>query len=158
LTTGLALAFAFSSKYTTILLPVAVVIAVIMRQSYASGCANQDHTSACVVAALVVHAGACVECEPRLDLVCLPAAARSVGAQGSAVWRLEARGDFFGGQAALASPILFIMMSIAVGGRASVAAQRRSDSRWRCWPAVSFTFSYIAACVSAVEPNWPAPR
>lgn len=77
--------------------------------------------------------------------------------QGSALraaWRHE--GDFFGGQAALASPILFIMLAIAVG-----RGLRRSadDARFvlAMVATISFCFFVYSAIRQRVEPNWPAP-
>jgi undecaprenyl-diphosphatase len=70
-----------------------------------------------------------------------------------AAWRHE--GDFFGGQAALASPIIFVMLAIAVG-----RALRRSADDVRYVLAVvatlSFGFFVYSALRQRVEPNWPA--
>src|SRR5207249_3926922 len=77
--------------------------------------------------------------------------------QGSALraaWRHE--GDFFGGQAALASPILFIMLAVTTG-----RSLRRDAPGARFVLAVvalvSFGFFVYSALRQRVEPNWPAP-
>ncbi len=78
--------------------------------------------------------------------------------QGSALvaaWKHE--GDFFGGQAALASPILFVMMAIAVGDRSTRRRRTRSDSCSAIVALVSFAFFVYSAFRQRVEPNWPAP-
>jgi undecaprenyl-diphosphatase len=87
-----------------------------------------------------------------------------------AAWRHE--GDFFGGQAGLASPILFIMMAIATyqaarGKTADPSPAARDDSRLAARAdgrfvlavvaIVSFSFFVYSALRQRVEPNWPAP-
>ena len=155
--TGVALGLAFSSKYTSILLPVAVVVAVVVRRELRERLREPGPYVACVVAALVFipvlawnasHGWISFVFQLRHGLS---------APQGSALvaaWKHE--GDFFGGQAALASPILFIMMAIAVG-----AALRRGATAVRFTLAmlafVSFAFFIYSAVRQRVEPNWPAP-
>jgi 4-amino-4-deoxy-L-arabinose transferase-like glycosyltransferase len=155
--TGVALGVAFSSKYTSILLPVAVVLAVLSRTELRARLREPGPYVACVVAALVFtpvlvwnssHGWISFVFQLRHGLS---------APQGSALlaaWKHE--GDFFGGQAALASPILFIMMAIAVG-----RALRRGESSVRFTLAmlalVSFAFFIYSAVRQRVEPNWPAP-
>ena len=155
--TGATLGLAFSSKYTSILLPVAVVVAVLMRGELRARLGEAGPYVACVVAALVFtpvlvwnanHGWISFVFQLRHGLS---------APQGSALlaaWKHE--GDFFGGQAALASPILFIMMAIAVG-----VALRRSATAVRFTLAmlalVSFAFFIYSAVRQRVEPNWPAP-
>ena len=155
--TGAGLGLAFSSKYTSILLPVAVVVAVMVRGELRARLREPGPYVACVVAAVVFspvlfwnasHGWISFVFQLRHGLS---------APQGSALvaaWKHE--GDFFGGQAALASPILFIMMAIAVG-----AALRRSASAVRFALAtiavISFSFFIYSAVRQRVEPNWPAP-
>jgi undecaprenyl-diphosphatase len=155
--TGAALGLAFSSKYTSILLPVAVVVAVVVRRDLRERLREPGPYVACVVAALVFipvlawnarHGWISFVFQLRHGLS---------APQGSALvaaWKHE--GDFFGGQAALASPILFIMMAIAVG-----AGARRGATAVRFTLAmlalVSFAFFIYSAVRQRVEPNWPAP-
>jgi undecaprenyl-diphosphatase len=77
--------------------------------------------------------------------------------QGSALraaWRHE--GDFFGGQIALASPILFFLLAIAAG---RALRRRASDAAFVLGvvTTVSFCFFVYSALRQRVEPNWPAP-
>ncbi len=155
--TGAVLGIAFSSKYTSILLPVAVVVAVLMRGDLRARLGEAGPYVACVVAALVFtpvlvwnanHGWISFVFQLRHGLS---------APQGSALlaaWKHE--GDFFGGQAALASPILFIMMAIAVS-----SALRRGATAVRFTLAmlalVSFAFFIYSAVRQRVEPNWPAP-
>jgi 4-amino-4-deoxy-L-arabinose transferase-like glycosyltransferase len=155
--TGVALGLAFSSKYTSIFLPVAVLIAVLVHPELRGRLRESGPYLACVVAALVFtpvlvwnvrHGWISFVFQVRHGLS---------APQGSALvaaWKHE--GDFFGAQAALASPILFIMMAIAV-----VAALRRGGSGVRFMLAtvalVSFGFFVYSALRQRVEPNWPAP-
>src|SRR5207237_7699180 len=78
---------------------------------------------------------------------------RSEGSALRAAWRHE--GDFFGGQAGLASPILFIMLAVAVW------RSLRNTTGARFMLAVvaliSFGFFAYSALRQRVEPNWPAP-
>ena len=155
--TGVGLGLAFSSKYTSILLPVAVVVAVVVRDELRARLREPGPYVACVVAAVVFspvlfwnasHGWISFVFQLRHGLS---------APQGSALvaaWKHE--GDFFGGQAALASPILFIMMAIAVG-----AGLRRGASAVRFALAtialISFSFFIYSAVRQRVEPNWPAP-
>ena len=155
--TGATLGLAFSSKYTSILLPVAVVVAVVARRELRPRLREPGPYVACIVAALVFtpvliwnshHGWISFVFQLRHGLS---------APQGSALfaaWRHE--GDFFGGQAGLVSPILFIMMAIAAG-----AALRRTATPQRFTLAilalVSFVFFIYSAVRQRVEPNWPAP-
>jgi hypothetical protein len=69
-----------------------------------------------------------------------------------AAWKHE--GDFWGGQAGLASPILFIMMGIALW-----RARRGDDVQYvlAVVALISFGFFIYSAIRQRVEPNWPAP-
>ncbi|HTE43960.1 MAG TPA: hypothetical protein VK636_01850, partial [Gemmatimonadaceae bacterium] len=65
-------------------------------------------------------------------------------------------GDFFGGQAGLASPILFIFLIIVV-----VTSLKRTTDGTRfvvgAVAALSFGFFIYSSLRRRVEPNWPAP-
>ena len=149
--TGAALGVAFSSKYTSILLPVAVVDRRCVRARVARAtCAKPGRTSrvssrrSCSSPVLVWNAS-----HGWISFVFQLRHGLSAP-QGSALlaaWKHE--GDFFGGQAALASPILFIMMAIAVG----VALASRCDSgaihARDVWRSSRSHSSSTARCVSA---------
>ena len=155
--TGVMLGLAFSSKYTSILLPVAVTIAVLAKRDLRSRLKEPGPYVACVVAALVFTP--VLVWNARHDWISfLFQVQHGLSApRGSALlaaWKHE--GDFFGGQAALASPILFIMMAIAVG-----RTLRRGEGAARFalgfLALVSFGFFVYSAVRQRVEPNWPAP-
>jgi hypothetical protein len=71
-----------------------------------------------------------------------------------AAWKHE--GDLFGGQAGLASPILFIMMCIATG-RALRSRAGNAQFVLGMVALISFGFFVYSAIRQRVEPNWPAP-
>ncbi|HEX4355176.1 MAG TPA: glycosyltransferase family 39 protein, partial [Polyangiales bacterium] len=115
--TGLALGAAFSSKYTSIFLPVGVVIAIVMRPSLRQRLREPGPYVACAIATLVFvpvliwnahHEWISFLFQVKHGL------AKPEGSALRAAWRHE--GDFFGGQAGLASPILFVMLGIATFG------------------------------------------
>ena len=78
--------------------------------------------------------------------------------QGSALraaWKHE--GDFFGGQAGLASPILFVMLGVATARALARARTGRRAFVLATVAALSFGFFMYSALRQRVEPNWPAP-
>jgi 4-amino-4-deoxy-L-arabinose transferase-like glycosyltransferase len=168
--TGVALGAAFCSKYTSIFLPVGVVIAILSRASLRERLREPGPYVACVVATLVFapvliwnshHDWISFLFQVKHGL------AKPEGSALRAAWRHE--GDFFGGQAGLASPILFIMLGIATfkALRKSSSAHRgpsvaplpQDDARFilAVVAVVSFGFFVYSALRQRVEPNWPAP-
>jgi 4-amino-4-deoxy-L-arabinose transferase-like glycosyltransferase len=155
--TGLALGVAFTSKYTSIFLPVAVVVAVLLRGDLRARLRESGPYVACVIAALVFLP--VLIWNARHDWISFVFQVRHglSAPQGSllvAAWKHE--GDFFGGQAALASPILFIMMGIVV------ARAFRATAPSVCFvlgvvALLSFGFFVYSGVRQRVEPNWPAP-
>jgi undecaprenyl-diphosphatase len=71
-----------------------------------------------------------------------------------AAWKHE--GDLLGGQAGLVSPILFVMMAIAVG-RSLRRTTPPAAFTLAMVALVSFAFFVYSAIRQRVEPNWPAP-
>jgi hypothetical protein len=71
-----------------------------------------------------------------------------------AAWRHE--GDLLGGQAGLATPILFVLIVIAV---AKTLRPSAGPERWllAVVSALFFAFFVYSAIKKRVEPNWPAP-
>jgi len=154
---GLALGVAFSSKFTSIFLPVAVTIAVLWRPSLRERLREPGPYIACVIATIVFlpvliwnsqHGWIAFVYQLRHGL------AAPEGSALLAAWKHE--GDFFGGQAALASPIIFIMLAIAVGRS---LRREADDARFvlAMVAAASFSFFIYSALRQRVEPNWPAP-
>jgi 4-amino-4-deoxy-L-arabinose transferase-like glycosyltransferase len=164
--TGLALGAAFCSKYTSIFLPVGVVIAILTRASLRERLREPGPYVACVLATLVFapvliwnahHEWISFTFQVQHGL------AKPEGSALRAAWRHE--GDFFGGQAGLASPILFIMLGIATFGafRRRHVEERsdtvRGDAKYvlAVVALLSFGFFVYSALRQRVEPNWPSP-
>jgi 4-amino-4-deoxy-L-arabinose transferase-like glycosyltransferase len=159
LTTGVTLGLAFSSKYTSIFLPVGIVLAIVARPTLRDRLREPGPYLACVIATLVFAPVLLWNREHGWISFVFQLKHGLAAPQGSALvaaWKHE--GDFWGGQAGLASPILFVMLAIAVA-----KALRRSatpDDRWFALAVValvSFGFFVYSALRQRVEPNWPAP-
>lgn len=148
---GLALGIAFSSKYTSILLPVGVLLAIVARRDLRMRLTEQGPYVACVVATLVFlpvllwnsgHDWVSFRFQIQHGLGT---------AKGSALMREL---DLIGGQAGLASPILFVMMAIATW-----AGLRSRDARRGLLATVAtlvIAFFGYSALRKHVEANWPA--
>ena len=161
--TGVALGAAFCSKYTSIFLPVGVVIAIGTRASLRERLREPGPYVACVVATLVFapvliwnahHDWISFTFQVKHGL------AKPEGSALRAAWRHE--GDFFGGQAGLASPILFIMLGIATFRallKREGAEDPHRDAKYVLGivALLSFGFFVYSALRQRVEPNWPAP-
>ena len=160
--TGLSLGVAFSSKFTSIFLPVAVTLAIVARPSLRARLREPGPYVACAIATIVFlpvllwnaqHEWIAFAYQVRHGL------SASKGSALRAAWRHE--GDFFGGQAALASPIIFIMLAIAAGRalKRDSAHDRAADVRFvlAMVSLVSFGFFIYSALRQRVEPNWPSP-
>jgi len=173
--TGLALGAAFCSKYTSIFLPVGVVIAILTRASLRERLREPGPYVACVVATLVFAPVLIWNAHHEWISFTFQVTHGLAKPQGSALlaaWHHE--GDFFGGQAGLASPILFIMLGIATFAalrkRRPVGALVQDDAGVRDVRTIadaryvlaivallSFGFFVYSALRQRVEPNWPAP-
>jgi undecaprenyl-diphosphatase len=155
--TGVALGLAFWSKYTSIFFPLAVLVAVAAHPGLRARFAEPGPYVACVVATLVFSPVLIWNSQHDWISFTYQIAHGLEVPSGSALrraWRQE--GDFFGGQAALASPILFIMFAIVVGRSLS---RRVDPTRFvlAVVALVSFGFFVYSATRRRVEPNWPAP-
>ncbi len=155
--TGVALGLAFSSKYTSIFLPVSVFIAIAMRPSLRTRLLEPGPYIACLIATVVFLP--VLLWNAHHDWISFVFQLRHglSAPQGSAViaaWKHE--GDLFGGQAGLASPILFVMLAVAVWR----ALRRPANDREFVLAMVatlSFGFFVYSAIRQRVEPNWPSP-
>jgi 4-amino-4-deoxy-L-arabinose transferase-like glycosyltransferase len=157
LATGVALGAAFWSKYTSIFFPLAVVAAVVAHPSLRARLREPGPYVACVVATIVFLPVLYWNSQHDWISFVYQIQHGLEAPAGSALkraWRFE--GDFFGGQAGLASPILFIMLGVAV-----VRSSRTHADSKRFMLAtialVSFAFFVYSATRRRVEPNWPAP-
>ncbi len=155
--TGLALGAAFTAKYTSIFLPIAVLIAVLIRGELRVRLREPGPYIACLLAALVFLPVLLWNAQHQWISFVFQLRHGLSAPQGSALlaaWKHE--GDFFGGQAALASPILFIMMGMVV------ARSFRASAPSVCFALgvvalVTFGFFVYSGVRQRVEPNWPAP-
>ena len=153
LSAGVCLGLAFSSKYTSILLPVTLTAAVLMRPSLRVRLREPGPYLACIVATLVflpvLHwnwAHDWISFRFQIQHGLGPAT-------GSAIKREL---DLIGGQLGLVSPILF---ALAAGAVWRTLRQRADDASFAL--AVVATGSWVFFAYSAVrrpvEANWPAP-
>ena len=155
--TGLVLGVAFASKYTSIFLPLAILIAVLIRGELRARLREPGPYIACVLAALVFLPVLLWNSQHDWISFVFQLKHGLSAPKGSALvaaWKHE--GDFFGGQAALASPILFILMGIVVT-RAFRATAPSVCFALGVVAAVTFGFFIYSGVRQRVEPNWPAP-
>lgn len=154
---GVALGLAFSSKYTSILMPVGVVVAIVTRGSLRARLREPGPYLACIIATLVflpvLHWNA------AHDWVSFGFQVHhglATPARRDALAPLKRLGDMIGGQAGLVSPILFVLLGMAV-----VRGLRRASSDAAFVLATIATLTFLFFCYSAtrqrVEANWPAP-
>jgi 4-amino-4-deoxy-L-arabinose transferase-like glycosyltransferase len=153
LAAGVALGLAFSSKYTSILLPVTITAAVLLRPSLRGRLREPGPYLACVVATLVflpvLHWNATHDWVSfRFQIE------HGLGTpKGSAIKREL---DLIGGQLGLVSPIIFALAAIAVWKSLRRAAD---DARFALAVVAfgSWIFFGYSALRRSVEANWPAP-
>jgi 4-amino-4-deoxy-L-arabinose transferase-like glycosyltransferase len=150
---GVALGLAFASKYTSILLPVAVTAAVLVRPSLRARLREPGPYVACVLATLVFLP--VLQWNATHEWISFRFQIQhGLGTpRGSALGREL---DLVGGQLGLVSPILFVLMAHAVW-----RTLRRPLDDVRFALAVvavgSWVFFVYSASRRSVEPNWPAP-
>lgn len=154
---GVATGVAFASKYTSIFFPLAVAIAVFARADLRVRLREPGPYVACFVATMVFLP--VLYWNSQNDWVSFTYQIRhGLDATGGSAlrraWRQE--GDFFGGQVALASPILFVMFAIVT---VRSLGKRATPERFvlATIAIVSFAFFVYSATRRRVEPNWPAP-
>jgi 4-amino-4-deoxy-L-arabinose transferase-like glycosyltransferase len=150
---GACLGLAFSSKYTSILLPVTLLVALVLRPSLRARFREPGPYLACIVATLVFlpvlewnHAHDWISFRFQIQ--------HGLGTpKGSAIKREL---DLIGGQLGLVSPIFFVLAAAAVW---RALRDRVDDARFAL--AVMATGSWVFFAYSAVrrpvEANWPAP-
>lgn len=150
---GVALGLAFSSKYTSILFPVGLTLAVVLRPSLRERLREPGPYVACVLATLVFLP--VLQWNSAQDWISFRFQLQhGLGApKGSA---LQRELELFGGQLGLVSPILFILAAGAVWRGIRRAA---SDVRFALAVVaiVSWVFFVYSALRRPVEANWPAP-
>lgn len=150
---GIALGLAFASKYTSILLPVTITAAVLVRPSLRARLREPGPYVACLLATLVFApvlqwnaAHEWISFQFQLQ--------HGLGTPKGSPLKREL--DLVGGQLGLVSPILFVLMALAVW-----RTLRRPPDDARFALAVvaigSWVFFVYSATRRQVEPNWPAP-
>ena len=150
---GIALGLAFASKYTSILLPVGLLLAVLLRPSLRARLAEPGPYVACLLATLVflpvLHWNATHDwISFRFQIQ------HGLGTpRGSA---LQRELELFGGQLGLVSPILFVLAATAVW---RAARRPVSDAHFALAivALASWGFFVYSALRRPVEANWPAP-
>jgi 4-amino-4-deoxy-L-arabinose transferase-like glycosyltransferase len=150
---GIALGSAFTSKYTSILLPLTITVAVLLRPSLRARLREPGPYVACLLATLVflpvLHWNSTHDwISFRFQLQ------HGLGTpKGSAIKREL---DLIGGQLGLVSPILFALMAAAVW---RTLRRPVDDSRFVLAVVAvgSWAFFVYSATRRSVEPNWPAP-
>lgn len=150
--TGLALGAAFSSKYTSILLPMGVTIAIVFRRELRSRLADPGPYVACIVATLVFVP--VLLWNARHGWISFAFQVHhGLGAPSGSPVKREL--DLLGGQAGLVSPILFVLLAVACAR----ALRAGAAAAWllAVVAVVSFGFFVVSALRRPVEANWPAP-
>ena len=150
---GLALGIAFSSKYTSILLPITVTASVLARPSLRARLREPGPYVACIIATLVFLP--VLYWNARHDWISFRfQIEHGLGTPTGSPIKREL--DLIGGQLGLVSPILF-----ALGAHAVWRTFRRPSDDARFALAIvaagSWVFFAYSAMRRSVEPNWPAP-
>jgi 4-amino-4-deoxy-L-arabinose transferase-like glycosyltransferase len=150
---GVALGLAFASKYTSILLPVTITAAVLVRPSLRARLREPGPYVACLLATLVFLP--VLNWNASHDWISFAFQIRhGLGAPTGSVLKREL--DLVGGQLGLVSPILFALAAASVWR----ALRRPTDDASFALAVVaagSWVFFVYSASRRAVEPNWPAP-
>jgi 4-amino-4-deoxy-L-arabinose transferase-like glycosyltransferase len=151
---GFALGLAFASKYTAILLPVAITIAVVLRPALRARLREPGPYVACVVATLVFLP--VLQWNAANDWISFRFQLQhglGTAGRGSALTREL---ELIGGQLGLVSPIVFVLMANAVWR----TLRRPVDDVHFALATVataSWVFFVYSALHKSVEANWPAP-
>jgi len=152
-TAGVALGLAFSSKYTSILLPLTITAAVLVRPSLRARLREPGPYVACVLATLLFLP--VLQWNAAHDWISFRFQVQhGFGTpKGSA---LKRELDLVGGQLALVSPILF---ALAAGAVWRTLRRPLDDARFALAVVAvgSWVFFVYSASRRSVEPNWPAP-
>ncbi len=149
---GVAVGLAFSSKYTSILLPVGVTIAVLTRRGLRSRLGEAGPYAACLVATMVFVPVLAWNAQHGWISFAFQLHHGLGVPKGSP---LQRELELIGGQAGLATPILVVMLAVAVW-----RALRRPKSDIHYLLAVvtlTCVGMFVASAVRRpVEANWPA--
>ncbi len=150
---GVALGLAFASKYTSILLPLTVVAAVVARPSLRTRLRELGPYVACVLATIVFLP--VLRWNAAHDWISFRFQIQhGLGSPTGSALKREL--DLIGGQLGLVSPILFALMAVAVW---RALRRTRDDARFALAAIAvgSWVFFAYSALRRSVEANWPAP-
>ena len=150
---GVALGLAFASKYTAILLPITIAIAVLARPSLRARLREPGPYVACLLATLLFLP--VLQWNAAHDWISFRFQIQhGLGAATGSVLKREL--DLVGGQLGLVSPILFALMAHAVW---RTLRRPLDDARFALAAVAvgSWLFFAYSATRRRGEPNWPAP-
>jgi hypothetical protein len=152
---GVALGFAFWSKYTSILLPIGVVIAFASHRKLWPRFREPGPYMACAIAALIFTP--VLIWNARHEWISFTwQLQHGLGAEISLLRALRQEGEMLAGQMGLTTPILFVLIAVSVG----VLLRGTGDAiRWMLAVVATLYFGFFvySALKKPVEPNWPAP-
>jgi 4-amino-4-deoxy-L-arabinose transferase-like glycosyltransferase len=153
---GIALGCAFASKYTSILFPMGVVLAVLLTPELRPRLREPGPYVACIVATMVFSP--VLVWNAQHEWISFTYQLRhGLGTPRGSPLNREL--ELVGGQAGLASPILFVMMVIATARAFRGPRGQRDEARLLLAFVATFVMAFF--CASAwrkpVEANWPAP-
>lgn len=150
---GVALGLSFGSKYTSILVPLGVLAAVILRRELRPRLSEPGPYVACIVATIVFLPVLVWNANHHWVSFAFQLQ-HGLGAPKGSVLGREL--GLVGGQAGLASPILFVLLAVATWR----AVRQRGDAA-RALLGVAAAgmalFFVVSAARKPVEANWPAP-
>jgi 4-amino-4-deoxy-L-arabinose transferase-like glycosyltransferase len=149
---GLALALAMTSKYTAVLLPLGVFVAMLARRELRVRLAEPGPYVATAIALFVFHPVIIWNRHENWASFGFQVQ-HGLGAVGGSVIRREL--DLIGGQLGLVSPILFVLIAIALA-RGLRSAALPLPSLLSLLSLFVFTFFIYSAAKRRVEANWPA--
>jgi 4-amino-4-deoxy-L-arabinose transferase-like glycosyltransferase len=151
--TGVALGLAFASKYTSILLPLGVLAAVVARGELRPRLLEPGPYLACVTATLVFLPVLLWNAHHQWVSFAFQLQHGLGAPQGSPITREL---SLIGGQMGLVSPVLFVLLIVA----AWRALRQRGDAARALLGVtamVMLAFFVVSAVRKPVEANWPAP-
>lgn len=149
---GFALGAAFGSKYTSILLPAGVAVAMLVRRDLRYRLREPAPWVACLIATTVFVP--VLLWNARHGWISFAFQVHhGLGAPSGSPLKRE--GDLLGAQALLASPILFALMLVTTWR--GLRARERDRFLLAVVALCSFGFFVVSALRRPVEPNWPAP-
>lgn len=150
---GVALGAAFTSKYTSILLPIGVVAAIVGSAELRPRLREPGPYVACVLATLVFSPVLVWNAAHDWRSFTFQIEHGLGTHRGSPLAR---EGELVGGQAGLATPILFVLMAVATW-QAIRHRRAATFSLLGIVAAVMWGFFVFSAWRKPVEANWPAP-